>query len=452
MGVRVVHGRLPIRIAIVAIAMAGLALSLWIFYPGIMTWDAWYIHRDAMNNFYGDWQSPVVEGLWRLIDPIAPGPASMFLFIAALYWGTFAALGLALARVSPAAALLVPILAFAPPAFIYSGIIWRDVIFACAWLLAAALALFGGRSPLGVRLHVQVLALLLVACGVLIRPNALIAAPILAGTVLWPTAFSWKRLAILFIPAMAAFYALVPLVYYGVFGAQRQHPLQSLMVYDLGGITHFAKENQFPVTWTPEQSALVTERCYSPALWDVYWTQEPCLFVMKRLEDDKIFGTPAIPAAWTQALLKHPLAYLQHRTDVFRTFLTGPNLTLWTINIEHPMRPLFHQRRGFAALVAVHDALKPTPLFRMGFWFVLDLLLCALAWRRRTTPEGAFVLGVCGSAAVYVGTYFGCGVAADFRYGLWAVVASLGALPVLLASSAEAKAWDRMSSANTPPA
>jgi hypothetical protein len=420
------------RAAVLAIAVAGFALTLWIFYPGIMTWDAWYIHRDAMNNFYGDWQSPLIEGLWRLIDPLAPGPASMFLFIATLYWGAFAALGLVLARVSPIAALLAPILALAPPAFIYSGIIWRDIIFACAWLLAATLALFGARSALGVRLHLQVLALVLIGCGVLIRPNALFAAPIIAATVLWPTAFSWKRLALLFIPAMAAFYAIVPLVYYGAFGAQRQHPLQSLMVYDLGGITHFTQENQFPATWTPEQSALVLNRCYSPALWDVYWTQEPCLFVMKRLEDDKIFGTPAIPAAWTQALLKHPFAYLEHRADVFWTFLAGSNLTLWTINIENPMRPLFQQRRGFAALTAVHDALKPTPLFRTGFWLLLDVILFTLAWQRRTTPEGTFVLGVCGAAIIYVGTFFGCGVAADFRYGLLAVVAALGALPVLI--------------------
>src|SRR5262249_36508422 len=105
--------------------------------------------------------------------------------------------------------------------------------------------------------------------------------------------------------------------YYGVFGAQRQNPLHALFVYDLGGVTHFSKENQFPVAWTPEEAALVAERCYSTQYWDVYWTVPPCIFVMRRLEEEKVFGTPALAAAWVRALARHPLAYLQHRFAVF---------------------------------------------------------------------------------------------------------------------------------------
>jgi hypothetical protein len=37
--------------------------------------------------------------------------------------------------------------------------------------------------------------------------------------------------------------------------------------------------------------------------------------------------------------------------------------------------------------------------------------------------EGAFALGVCGSAAIYVLSFFAVGVASDFRYGYWAVLA-----------------------------
>ena len=37
-----------------------------------------YVYEDIAKGFYGDWQSPVMTVLWSLIDPIAPGPASMF--------------------------------------------------------------------------------------------------------------------------------------------------------------------------------------------------------------------------------------------------------------------------------------------------------------------------------------------------------------------------------------
>ena len=79
--------------------------------------------------------------LWGMIDPIAPGAASMFLLIATSYWLAFGMLALALARRgSTRLALLLPVLALLPPAFVFAGIIWRDVLFATSWLLAAAIA------------------------------------------------------------------------------------------------------------------------------------------------------------------------------------------------------------------------------------------------------------------------------------------------------------------------
>ena len=47
-----------------------------------MNYDARYVYLDSLKGFYGDWQSPVMTWLWRTIDPIAPGSASMFLLIA----------------------------------------------------------------------------------------------------------------------------------------------------------------------------------------------------------------------------------------------------------------------------------------------------------------------------------------------------------------------------------
>ena len=76
------------RFVIVALVAVGVALTLRVFYPGVMTFDALYVHMDAMQGRYGDWQSPVMVAIWRLIDPLAPGSASMFfLIIAALLDG-----------------------------------------------------------------------------------------------------------------------------------------------------------------------------------------------------------------------------------------------------------------------------------------------------------------------------------------------------------------------------
>src|SRR6185295_71380 len=99
------------------------------------TFDAKYVYADIAKVTYGDWQSPVMVWLWALIDPVAPGAASMFLLTVTTYWLGFGILSLALASRGKASALLLPLLAMTPPALSLAGIIWRDVLFATCWLL-----------------------------------------------------------------------------------------------------------------------------------------------------------------------------------------------------------------------------------------------------------------------------------------------------------------------------
>ena len=421
-------GALPLwrrRLVILAIAAAGFALTLRIFYPGVMTYDAAYIYSYIAVGRAGDWQSPLMTALWGAIDPIAPGAGSMFLLIAALYWLAFAVLALALARKSPWLGPVVLLLALAPPAFCFVGIIWRDVLLAAAWLLAAALAYAVSERRDIWCVAAQALALGLLAFGFLLRPNALFAAPILAAYLIWPQRFDLRRTALLYVPTALVLALLMPAIYYGVLNAKHENPLHAIFVFDLGGITHVTGVNQFPVTWSATEGQMVTGGCYQPTDWDIYWTRDPCRFVMKRLEDEKIFGTSTLTQAWLRAIVAHPVAYLQHRSAVMANFLAGRNLTMWTIDIAHPDRVLFAGNPWFMGLKALHDRLVSTPLFRAGTWLLLCILLCALAWRRRATPSGAFVLGTCGSAVVYLATFFPTGVAADFRYALWAVIAGL---------------------------
>ena len=415
-------------LAVLVLVAAGYALTMVAFYPGFKTTDSTYIYRFMQEWSFGDWQSPLMSMLWALIDPIAPGTGSMFLLIATLYWLAFAVIALIAARRSAGLGLIVPVLALVPPAFMLVVMIWRDVLFAPIWLIAAAIVYAcAGRTAM-LRWSAAAVALALVGFGILLRPNAIVAAPLLIGYALWPTRFEWKRAAILYIPALVLGYALIHLVYYVVLDVKRQHPLHSLLVFDLGGITHFSGENQFPVSWTPEQNNLLTTRCYDPDHWDSYWTIEPCTFVMKRLEqpDDLIFGTPRLTAAWQHAVTAHPLAYLEHRLTFFWTFLANPNaLTLQLLGADDPKWTQLARNKTFQAAVALHDSLRTTFLFRPWFWLVLAAIPFILAAPARRTPSGAFAIGVAGSGILYVLTYLPLGVASDFRYAYWCVLAAL---------------------------
>jgi hypothetical protein len=416
-----------VKLWIAALVAAGFTITLLAFFPGYMPNDATYVYAYGQDWSFGDWQSPLMSIVWRLIDPVAPGPGSMFLLIAALYWLGFGLLALTVARRSAGLGLIVPLLALAPPAFLMLVMLWRDMLFGVLWLLAAVIAnaVAERRSPL--RLPLQALALVLIGFGVLLRPNAIAAAPLLAVFAAWPNRFDWRRAVLLLLPGLVAGYALLHVVYYEILDVKRENPLHSLLVFDLGGITHFSGENQFPVTWTPQQTALLTSQCYNPDRWDSYWTLEPCKFVMQRLErsDDVIFGTSRLSQAWLHAVTAHPLAYLQHRATVMWHFLADPNLTLELYHADDPAVTPLARNGFFKSLMTVHDALKTTVLFRMGFWLILAIAVCVFAWPARLTAAGAFAVGVTSSAIIYVMSYCALGVAADFRYGYWCVLATL---------------------------
>jgi hypothetical protein len=416
--------------------LGGFVLTLIVFYPGVMTNDASYVYKFAKNGNLGDWQSPLMSMLWGLIDPLAPGAASMFLCIAILYWMAFGFVAVAVARRSSLLGMIVPLVALCPPAFHFLGMIWRDVLFGAVWLLAAAIVYAAVEQTTGVKRAAQALALFLIGFGILLRPNAIIAAPLLIGYVIFPTRFDARRTAILFLPALLAGFGLIQVVYYGMLDVKRQHPLHSLLVFDIGGITHFTGVNQFPVTWTDGEMVLLTTRCYNPRRWDSYWTIPPCNFAMQRLErpDDIIFGTPKLVAAWWQAVTAHPLAYLQHRLTFTRTFVSPADLTLELYNADDSTNAPLTHNRYFRALTSWHTLFEGTPLFSAGLWLAMATVVGAFGWRSRGTPSGAFAVSVAACGAIYVLTYVVFGVATDFRYSYWCVLASLAGVMALIAA------------------
>src|SRR5260370_8691478 len=410
-------------------ACAGLALTILVFYPGYLTRDATFVRNYVQTWHLGDWQSPLMTIVWWLIDPVSPDTGSMFLLVAGLYWLSFAIAALAVARRSVGPAITVVLVAIAPPAFMLLAMIWRDILFGAVWLLAAAIIYFVTDRWQRPYWTARALALVLVGFGVLLRPNAIVAAALLIAYVAWPARFAWKRAALLFIPALLAGYGLVQVVYYGILAVHRENPLHSLIVFDLGAITYFTQENQFPVSWSEDgyEDALLITQCYDPARWDSYWTRSPCKFVMVRPEskDDVVFATPRLAWSWLRAVAAHPLAYLRHRASFLWAFLSGENPTLELERMHLVDRVPLARNRYFLGVVAFHEVLKSTALFRAGTWLAFAAAVGALAWRGRATPSGAFAISVAASGIVYILSFGVFGVATDFRYAYWCVIAGL---------------------------
>jgi len=143
-------------------------------------------------------------------------------------------------------------------------------------------------------------------------------------------------------------------------------------------------------------------------------------------------------AVWWSAVKAHPLAYAEHRLTFLWTFLTGSNLVIPVLDLDHPTRRIHAQNPYFMGLVAAYITLEPTFVFRLGFWLAIALGIYALAWPLRATPSGAFAIGTTGSAIVYVLSFLPFGVAAEFRYGYWCVLACIAGAAAVIAAGREA--------------
>jgi len=130
-------------------------------------------------------------------------------------------------------------------------------------------------------------------------------------------------------------------------------------------------------------------------------------------------------------VVNHPLAYLMHRASFMWQFLTRQNLTMWVIDVDNPSQFTHRDKPAFMTFKTLHDYAAPTLFFRAGLWLLLSFAVVVLAWPHRKAPEGAFALYVCGSAVVYVASFFVFGVASDFRYAYWAVLAAMAGGVVL---------------------
>lgn len=128
-------------------ALAGVAATLWLFYPGYMSWDSAYQWWQARHASYDSVHPPLIAMIWRLCEQVLPGPGGMFVLQISLLWASFAAIATSLQRPVWQQCLLVFLLGFWPPLFGMSIHIWKDVWTMLAFAWATAFLLKDLRQP-----------------------------------------------------------------------------------------------------------------------------------------------------------------------------------------------------------------------------------------------------------------------------------------------------------------
>lgn len=424
-----------------ATAALGAALTLVVFWPGLMSADSAWQYAQALDlRPLDDSVPPLMTLAWRLLDRLVPGPGAMFALLAAAWWGGIAAVVsfLPLRRVAMIALVLG--IGLFPPTFVVLGHVWKDVAMAAALLWAAAAILAHARAR---RARWRMLALLALAVACAMRHNAILAVLPLLAWLCWPASVA---------PAHAG---------NQVRGTTRGERTRSAMTFLLlasvlaaapGAFTHAVRARPTQAwtvvaLWDLAALSIATERVLiPPGTTYLPVTVDELRSVYVPYANPPLFGlgkfyvslyVPYAPPkahelqrAWLAAVAEHPVDYLRHRARLARYLLLG-------IPHELPRELVYVPARivppGVAYAPPAVDAdapgfrliewLRPTPLF--GGALYLALAAAALLAARGNNAHRPVVTALAASSWANALPLLVISGSAEFRYLAWSVLAAL---------------------------
>jgi len=348
---------------------------------------------------------------------VGDGNGPLFAVHVFLYWLGFGLIAAALSHLGRnRAAWAVVAVGVFPPFVVMNTHIFKDVGMAVALLTAYSLCFFYCSRTKNMPLAGIVIAAALLLYGILIRVNGIFAAAPLLVYLAYPSLL--RRPVYLMAACIAVTATAIPassVVNHRVLRATATHPESSLILFDIAGIAFFS--NDVSVFW-PGSSATqqVVAECYTPVEWDTLAHRSGC----------DLWADQYQKRRWVSAILKHPLAYAEHRLAHFNSelfFVVPRHHTDSRVLNDYPPPP---ERAELTTRQKIRDYLLSdflvTPMFSMAIGFVVLALSLP---KPGTTPShletATFCLAISGLA--YTLGYLFVGVASQSRYHYWSTIA-----------------------------
>ncbi len=283
-------------------------IALW--WPGIATYDGVAQYEQVVAGVLDDWHPPIMARLWMMLHPLGAGTAPMFVVQVALYWLGFGLIAAVLVRTGKWRAAIAVLAIAAFPLFLgWQAAVLKDSQMSAALLAAIGLAawwrLAAQRLPVAAGAAIAVL----IAYATMVRGNAVFATIPLA--VLLPEG-AWSKRARLVTAVVATLFllGLGGQINHRLLGAATTQVERTLPIFDLAGIAHFAPHAASTGLTGRERSLIARRHCYQPFFWDPLGDDDHCGAIAERL--DRMKFRPLI-TTWLGAVLRHPLAYVEHR-------------------------------------------------------------------------------------------------------------------------------------------
>jgi hypothetical protein len=477
------------RVILVAFCLAGFGISLFINFPGFMSWDSADQLVEARQGVYSDWHPPFMAVLWHFTDKIIHGPFGMLLIITALIW-----LGTLLVTLywfnkyrSTPLSLLPAFIIFFPPVFSILGAIWKDNLM--LGLLIIAIGTAGSIEPVSPtrrsRTYVKLgIVAILLLMAMLARHNAgFAAAPIMMLSI----ARSIGKRPRLYRVAVSGVIAVLVSVVLQLCAGRTTESLAtyktnvwaSLAIFDVAGIIYRMpdhQQQQISYGQVPDRirgpgSLDRLLETYSPGnYWNMFWTVRELRAL--RSNDNSVnraiignqpaFGCvmdkdPSAPPnnwfdtycfelteqekvglmkLWSTLVMHHPLAWLSHKLAVFR-YLIGQHRYDSVYMDQHPVdwgKEIYDgstPQLSYFQTKIKQMLVQFTPIYRPWIYLVLTISVIAACVSSLTERRFQIAL-IAASGLSYEGGIFLLAPSSDYRYSQYMIYTSIVALLLLM--------------------
>ena len=428
--------------------------------PGHVSMDTSVQLYEASIGESVSWNPPFMSAVLRWFGGGELATASIVLLNTLCFYGAFAMVAISvshmrktqgLSKIPTWRAAVACLLILNPVIFVYTGIVWKDVLFAALLTAAAALGILTA-SKRGLELRVYAaLSILLFASALLTRQQGIFMAPLLLlilPIARWPVGrFSKIRLvALILIGFVAAVLMLQATSSQSIRRADGQSTsvgYRSIMIFDLAGIvaysTRTSDEFAYPIT---AQQTQAVRAVYDPRAIDYLERNPVAINWIGALSNRSLFD------AWRLMVIQNPSAYLSHRIAVYGTLLGLPGK-----NLTAPLHIGVDGNAEYLAAVGVpvgRDARDQLvyqiassffkwPIYRHAFWLCFLVAATVIVAKAHLPGHLRMVCAVIISATFLL--YFSfipTAIACDFRYLFAAIpLITIVALILLLGSGRE---------------
>jgi hypothetical protein len=406
------------------------------FWPGLVSNDSVTTYEIAVSGNYDDWSPLLMSLFWGLV-PTSPPGWGMLAVHSALFAGGWLLWALSLLRRTGRLSVLAFAAYFFPAVMIYGGLMWRDVLLAGFFLCSTgALALHESRRSdareSGTFDHALIgLAIVAGVLGGMTRTNGFFAFLPIAFYCAMLLQRRWLGVAV----AFCILFALPPVINTALFkitDAKKTYVENSLLVFDLGALSQ-GGENFFPGKWTEAEATAIRDTCHVGRAWDTYMWGD-CKFVSERLMREGNWSASLKPV-WLHAIMAHPFSYAKHRVIYYATLMAPP----WQpLLVSVPNTAGFDYQPGVVANVlywlSAQSRLSPLKflLFTPLAWFAYGAL--ALWAQRKWVGSSHRAMTVTLLSALFYALAYGLvGVANDYRYVYWPIMAATTCVCVVTA-------------------